>query len=220
MLMVRFKARWVARRFDKKQGVDYGVTFAPISRHTSLWIPLAFAAALGFKLRQIDVSIAFLYALIDILILVEQPHGYVTDSSKVYSLNKSLYGIKQAPHLWHQHLHERLVRIGVRQLPHDHGMYRLDCAAAFVLIVVYVDDLLYIGSSLEIISCLEGELKTDMTITISIDVTQYLGLNITETSTAIHLSAKKYAEKLLKRFRSTPVADSDPLHSAGITCYQ
>ncbi|CAI7813342.1 unnamed protein product [Closterium sp. NIES-54] len=74
------------------------------------------------KLRQIDVANAFLYAPVDAEIFVELPHSSHGEPNQVCQLLKSLYGIKQAPRLWQQHLHARLIRIGFKQLPHDQGI--------------------------------------------------------------------------------------------------
>ncbi|CAI7893853.1 unnamed protein product [Closterium sp. NIES-54] len=111
----KFKARWVVRGFDQKHGRDFTETFAPVSRHTSLRIILVIAAMKKKKLRQIDVANAFLYASVDAEIFVELPHSSHGEPNQVCQLLKSLYGIKQAPRLWQQHLHARLIRIGFKQ---------------------------------------------------------------------------------------------------------
>ncbi|CAI7908200.1 unnamed protein product [Closterium sp. NIES-54] len=161
----------VVRGFDQEFGRDFTETFAPVSRHTSLRILLAVAASRRLPLRQIDVTNAFLYAPVDVDIFVEQPHGFIDDPSLVCQLLKSLYGIKQAPRLWQQYLHARLKRIGFDQLPHDQGMYRLTRDNDYVLLIVYVDDLLYIGSTTAIVTWFEKELQTDLSLTVSPDVT-------------------------------------------------
>ncbi|CAI5497141.1 unnamed protein product [Closterium sp. Naga37s-1] len=206
----KFKARWVVRGFDQEHGRDFTETFAPVSRHTSLRILLAIAAMKKKKMRQIDVANAFLYAPVDAEIFVELPHGSSTDSNHVCQLLKSLYGIKQAPRLWQQYLHARLIRIGFKQLPHDQGMYRLTKGIDYILLIVYVDDLLYIGSTDGITTWFEGELQQDLTLTVSSTVTQYLGLNIREEEDAIYLSAAKYADTIAKRFALTPTVISTP----------
>ncbi|CAI7736323.1 unnamed protein product [Closterium sp. NIES-53] len=58
---------------DDRHGIDFDQTFAPVSRHTSVRILLAIAAARHLPLRQIDVKNALLYALVDAVIYVEQP---------------------------------------------------------------------------------------------------------------------------------------------------
>ncbi|CAI7780847.1 unnamed protein product [Closterium sp. NIES-54] len=230
----KFKARWVVRGFDQEHGRDFTETFAPVSRHTSLRIILATVAMKKKKLRQIDVANAFLYAPVDAEIFVELPHSSHGEPNQVCQLLKSLYGIKQAPRLWQQHLHARLIRIGFKQLPHDQGMYRLTKDEDYILLIVYVDDLLYIGSTDSITTWFEGELQRDLTLEVSSTITQYLGLNIREEENAIHLSAEKYGDTIAKRFTIPPAAifmpyrytagndkgDSAPLKPAGIRNYQ
>ncbi|CAI5527803.1 unnamed protein product [Closterium sp. Naga37s-1] len=185
----RFKARWVVRGYDQRHGIDFDQTFAPVSRHTSVRILLAIAAAGHLPLRQIDVKNTFLYALVDAVIYVEQPHTYDDGDPRVCQLRKSLYGIKQAPRLWQQYLHNILLEIGFKQLPHDPGMYCRDFRGEYILLTVYVDDLLYTGSSPELLEQFEKNLAGRVDITCNHDVKQFLGLNITYSPEAIHLSA-------------------------------
>ncbi|CAI7891350.1 unnamed protein product [Closterium sp. NIES-54] len=230
----KFKACWVVRGFDQEHGRDFTETFAPVSRQTSLLILLAIAAMKKKKLRQIDVANAFLYAPVDVEIFVELPHGSHGEPNQVCQLLKSLYAIKQSPRLWQQYLHARLTRIGFQQLPHDQGMYRLTKGDDYILLIVYVDDLLYIGSTDNVTTWFEGELQRDLTLTVLSTVTQYLGLNIQEEEGAIYLNAAKYADTIAKRLAFTPITistpycytagndktESAPLKPAGIRNYQ
>ncbi|CAI7785699.1 unnamed protein product [Closterium sp. NIES-53] len=230
----KFKARWVVRGFDQEHGRDFTETFAPVSRHTSLRILLAVAAMKKKGLRQIDIANAFLYAPVDAEINVELPHGSHGEPNQICQQQKSLYGIEQAPRLWQQYLHARLTRIGFKQLPHDQGMYRFTKGDDYILLIVYVDDLLYIGSTDNITTWFEGELQRELTLTVSSTVTQYLGLNIQEGEDAIYLNAAKYADTIAKRFALTPTTistpyrytagndktESAPLKPAGIRNYQ
>ncbi|CAI7790462.1 unnamed protein product [Closterium sp. NIES-53] len=164
------------------------------------------------KLRQIDVTNAFLYTPVDAEIFVKLPHGSNADPNQVYQLEKSLYDIKQALRLWQQHLHARLIRIGFLQLSHDQGMYRLTKGTDYILLIVYVDDLLYIGSTDDITTWFEGELQRDLALTIVTTVTQYLGLNVQDGDNAIYLSAEKYTDTIAKRFKLTPTVITTPYH--------
>ncbi|CAI7902745.1 unnamed protein product [Closterium sp. NIES-54] len=170
------------------------------------------------KLRQIDVANAFLYAPIDAEIFVEQPHRFNADPNQIYQLENSLYGIKKAPRLWQQYLHARLISIGFCQLPHNQGMYRLTKGTDYILLIVYVDDLLYIGSTDDVMTWFEGELQRDLTLTVSSTVTQYLGLNIQDGENVIYLSATKYADTIAKRFELTPATITTPYHYTGGKC--
>ncbi|CAI7834815.1 unnamed protein product [Closterium sp. NIES-53] len=230
----KHKARWVVRGFYQTHGINYTLTFAPVNRHTSVRLVLCEAAAKNVPLRQIDVSNAFLYADVNAEIYVKYPHTYSTNPPSVCKLKKSLYGIKQAPRLWQQHLNKKLTEVGFRQLPHDPGMYRLDDKGSYALLVAYVDDILYVSSSTSQGDRIEADLKKSLDLTISTKVTQFLGLNVSRTSSVIHLTASKYAESLAKRFNistdfvatpyRTTLTGHDPdlknLSAAGLQLYQ
>ncbi|CAI7751663.1 unnamed protein product [Closterium sp. NIES-54] len=177
------------------------------------------------KLRQIDVAKSFLYTPVDLEIFVEQPQGSNTDPYQVCQLLKSLYGIKQAPRVWQQYLHARFIRIGFQQLPHDQGMHRLTKEAEYILLIVYVDDLLYIGSTDNITTSFEEELQQDLSLTVSSTVTQYLGLNILDGKNAIYLNTAKYANTITKRFELSPalpkplVEESFSLLTSGVAIF-
>ncbi|CAI7737332.1 unnamed protein product [Closterium sp. NIES-53] len=164
-------------------------------------------------LRQIDVGSAFMYAPIDAIIFVEQLHAFADADDAVYLLKKSLYGIKQAPRLWQQYLHTFLTELGFTQLPHDLEMYRKESRGKFILLVTYVDDLLYTGDDTELLDRFEADIKEKLEVTINHNVTQFLGLNITQSSTSIHLSAAKYAETIAKKFVVAPINLTTPFRT-------
>ncbi|CAI7920816.1 unnamed protein product [Closterium sp. NIES-54] len=89
-------------------------------------------------------------------------------------------------------------------------MYRLTKGGDYIILIVYVDDLLYIGSTDNVTTWFEGELQKDLTLTVSSTVTQYLGLNIQEEENAIYLNAARYANTIAKRFSLTPTTISTP----------
>ncbi|CAI7892392.1 unnamed protein product [Closterium sp. NIES-54] len=91
-------------------------------------------------------------------------------------------------------------------------MYRLTKGDDYIILIVYVDDLLYIASTDNVTTWFEGELPKDLTLTVSSTVTQYLGLNIQEEEYAIYLNAAKYADTIAKRFSLTPATISTPYH--------
>ncbi|GJS78482.1 retrovirus-related pol polyprotein from transposon TNT 1-94 [Tanacetum coccineum] len=94
----RNKSRLVAQGYNQQEGIDYDETYAPVARLESIRILLAYACALDFKLFQMDVKSAFLNGLINEVLYVAQPPGFI-DFEKpvhVYKLKKALYGLKQA----------------------------------------------------------------------------------------------------------------------------
>ncbi|CAI7791227.1 unnamed protein product [Closterium sp. NIES-54] len=162
-------------------------------------------------LHQIDVSNAFLYTIVDALIYVEHPHAFEEDGDAVRLLHKSLYGIKQAPRLWLEYLHAVLIELGFQQLPHDQGMYRLESRGIFILLVAYVDDLLYTRENLELLDRFKNDIKHKLEVTVNHNITQFLGLNVTWSADTIHQTAAKYAETLAKKFGIAHVGVTTPL---------
>jgi hypothetical protein len=61
---VRNKARLVAQGFSQVKGLDFGQTFAPVSRLEAIRILLAIAASKRFKLYEMDMKGAFLNGVI------------------------------------------------------------------------------------------------------------------------------------------------------------
>ena len=60
----KYKARFFARGFSQKEGVDYDETFAPVTQYTSIRSIIAIALAMGWKLHQMDVKTTFLNGII------------------------------------------------------------------------------------------------------------------------------------------------------------
>ena len=56
----KYQARFVARGFSQKEGIDYEETFAPVARYTSIRAIMALATKLGWKLHQMDVKTTFM----------------------------------------------------------------------------------------------------------------------------------------------------------------
>ena len=61
----KYKARFVARGFSQKEGIDYEETFAPVARYTSIISVLALAAVMKWKIHQMDVKIPFLNGVVE-----------------------------------------------------------------------------------------------------------------------------------------------------------
>jgi hypothetical protein len=78
----KYKARFVARGFSQKEGIDYEETFAPMARYTSIRTIIALAAKMKWKLHQMDVKTAFLNGVIEEEVYIEQPQGFEVEDRK------------------------------------------------------------------------------------------------------------------------------------------
>eukprot|EP00253_Pinus_taeda_P025755 PITA_25755 len=56
----KYKARFVAKGYAQKEGIDYEETFASVARYTSIRTVISLAAQIGWEIHQMDVKTTFL----------------------------------------------------------------------------------------------------------------------------------------------------------------
>ncbi|CAI5479868.1 unnamed protein product [Closterium sp. Yama58-4] len=71
-----FKARYVARGFSQRQGVDFFQTFSPTPKMTTLRVLLHIAAQRDYELHSLDISTAFLQGSLHEEIWLRRPPGF------------------------------------------------------------------------------------------------------------------------------------------------
>jgi hypothetical protein len=104
----KFKSRLTIQGCGQEMGVNFCSTWAPCARGTTIKLLFALAASLGVEVCTSDVSTAFLYADVDYDIYCRAPKGVNVPAGHCLLLLKSVYGIKQAPMLWNQHVNGTL----------------------------------------------------------------------------------------------------------------
>ncbi|GJT48090.1 retrovirus-related pol polyprotein from transposon TNT 1-94 [Tanacetum coccineum] len=73
----QYKARYVVRGFDQRDGIDFNEVFSPVVRHTSIIVLLSIVALQDLELEQLDVKTTFLHGHLEEEINVEQPEGFL-----------------------------------------------------------------------------------------------------------------------------------------------
>jgi hypothetical protein len=117
-----------------------------------------------------DVVTAFLYGLLDEVIFMRQPEGYVKRGREhlVCKLLKSLYGLKQSPRQWNKRFHEFMLSLGFTQSEHDCCLYikRVNDheAFGFILLALYVDDMLIAAKNKSDITKLKAQLSSEFSM--------------------------------------------------------
>jgi hypothetical protein len=125
-VIVKHKARLVARGFMQREGIDFDDTFTPVAWMESVRLLFALAAQEGWRARHMDVKSVFLNDNLKEEVYVHQPPGFAIPGKegKVLCLHKALYGLWQAPRAWIAKLDSTLKGVGFRQSPHEAAIYR------------------------------------------------------------------------------------------------
>jgi hypothetical protein len=144
---VRNKAHLVAQGFSHVEDLDFGETFAPVAHLVAIRILLAFVVSKGFKLYQMDVKSAFLNGVIQEEVYVRQPPDFENPKypNRVYKLSKALYGLMQALQAQYARLKTFLLDHGYVMESVDKTLFTLKHDNDFLLVKIYVDDIIFCG---------------------------------------------------------------------------
>lgn len=79
-----YKARFVAKGYAQKEGIDYEKTFAPVTQYTSIRSIISLAAQMGWEIHQMDVKVLFLNGVIEEEVYIKQPEGFETHEKRTH----------------------------------------------------------------------------------------------------------------------------------------
>jgi hypothetical protein len=146
---VRNKAHLVAQGFSQVEGLDFGKTFVVVAHLEAIRILLAFTVSKRFKLYQMHVKSAFLNGVIQKEVFVRQPSGFENAKypTRVYKISKALYRLKQVSRAWYAKLKTFLLEHGYVMGSVDKTLFTLKHGNDFLLVQIYVDDIIFGASS-------------------------------------------------------------------------
>ncbi|RVW67678.1 Retrovirus-related Pol polyprotein from transposon TNT 1-94 [Vitis vinifera] len=218
--IVRYKARLVAKGFTQKEGIDYKETFSPVSSKDSFRIIMALVAHYDLELHQMDVKTAFLNGNIDETIYMVQPENFESKDSKqlVCRLKRSIYGLKQASRQWYRKFDQVITSFGFKENTVDQCIYLKFSGSKFIILVLYVDDILLASSDVGLLHETKRFLSSKFDMKDLGNASFVLGIQIHRDRSRgiLGLSQKAYIDKVLSRFGmsncapgDTPVAKGD-----------
>ena len=112
---------------------------------------------------------------------MEQPQGFEFKGQEklVCKLKKSLYGLKQAPRQWYLKFDSFMAEQGYSRCNSDHCVYfkRLE-NDSYIILCLYVDDMLVAGSNMDHISELKQQLAKSFAMKDLGATKQILGMKI------------------------------------------
>ncbi|CAI5938649.1 unnamed protein product [Closterium sp. NIES-65] len=203
-----FKARYVARGFSQRQGVDYFQTFSPTPKMTTLRVLLHIAAQRDYELHSLDFNTAFLQGSLHEEIWLRRPPGFTGTFplGTQWSLRRPVYGLRQAPREWHDTLRTTLAALGFAPSTADPSLFlRTDTSLPPFYILVYVDDLVFATADTAGLAYVKSELLKRHTCTDLGELRSYLGLQITRDRArrTITLTQSHMVQQVLQRFGFT-----------------
>ncbi|XP_019192735.1 PREDICTED: uncharacterized protein LOC109187034 [Ipomoea nil] len=151
--------------------------------------------------RQLDVHNAFLNGNLAETVYMKQPPGYVdTDfPSHACLLKRSLCGLKQAHKAWFNRLHAFLLSVGFQASKIDVSLFFYSKDSALVYLLVYVDDILLMGSDQVLVSHLISKLSNALKIRDLGELNLFMGIETVKCNDGIILSQQRYMNDILKR---------------------
>ncbi|CAI7812709.1 unnamed protein product [Closterium sp. NIES-54] len=141
-----FKARYVARGFSQRQGVDNFQTFSPTLKRTTLRVLLHVAAQRDYELHSLDFSTAFLQGSLHKEIWLRRPPGFIGSfpAGTQWSLRRPVYGLCQAPREWDGTPRTTLATLSFAPSSADPSLFlRTNTTLPPFYVLVYVDDLVF-----------------------------------------------------------------------------
>jgi len=199
----RYKARLVAKGYSQKEGIDYEDTFAPVAKMNTIRIMIALATKYDWKLHQLDVKSAFLNGDLKEEIYLVQPEGFVKKGQEhlVRKLRKALYGLKQTPRYWYEKIDKFFFQQGFKRSKNDPNLYvNRDRNGDVVLLSIYVDDLIIIGSADKLIIEIKIKLSQEFEMKDLGEMHYCLGLEVWRNDGRTIITQRKYTNEVPKRF--------------------
>ena len=142
--ITRYKSRLTVNGKTQRFGIDYTKTFSPVAFATSIRLLFALGIANKFHFRQYDIKCAFLYAKLpkEQQVYMHTPPG--SGRKGYWLLLKSLYGLRQAPMLFNEHLDKTLRDLKFVSCEFDPCLYRHSQTGSYLVVVV--DDMILAAS--------------------------------------------------------------------------
>ncbi|CAL8992777.1 unnamed protein product, partial [Prunus brigantina] len=126
----------------------------------------------------------------------------------VCRLQRSLYRLKQAPRAWFQRFSDYLLVLGFQESKCDYSLFIYNHDGVYLVLLIYVDDILLTGNSLPQIMNLIQTLGKLFSMKDLGSLNYFLGIEVTYKGDCVHLTQAKYATDLLVR---TGFIDCKPL---------
>lgn len=134
---------------------------------------------------------------------MEQLEGFMIKGQecKVCKLQKSIYGLKQSSRQWYLKFDRAIVSNGFTMIEEDHCVYVKQSDKGFLILSLYVDDILIAGSNMEIVVATKEWLSSTFEMKDMGEASYVLGIKILRdrSKRLLGMSQETYIKRVLER---------------------
>ncbi|XP_021596650.1 uncharacterized mitochondrial protein AtMg00810-like [Manihot esculenta] len=126
------------------------------------------------------------------------PASYSKASPRqVCLLKRSLYGLKQASRQWNLEFTSFIQSLGFVRSVHDNCLFTQDDNGTFIILLIYLDDVIISGNSVPTIDQIKSALHCKFTIKDLGHLKYFLGLEIARSASGTLISQRKFISDVL-----------------------
>lgn len=154
---------------------------------------LAIVAQQSWPLIQLDINNAFLNNDLEEDVYMDIPKGYNVDHRDSHStplvckINNSLYGLRQAYLQLYSKFLSFFVSQGFTQSKVDYSLLYKGSGSSYVALLLYVDDIVISGASIEGINALKHSLSQQFKLKDLGNLKMFLGLEVARSKSGISI---------------------------------
>ena len=201
----------------QQRNVNINKLFAAVVNKDTLRAVLAILAHIDFEINSVDIVLAVLNGELepDDNIFLYPPEGYQGDSTKVLKLNKSLYGLQQAPRYLNKKIESWLKSVEFVASQADTCLYIRKQGENTIILIINVDDRLIASNNRQHLKEFKSLLNKEFECKDNGPISNFLGMEITRDRLAkrLYMSQEQYLEDVLDRFdmsHCSPVKSTTP----------
>jgi hypothetical protein len=153
--ILRYKTRWMIQEFEQIERLNYTKTFVSMIKSMNYKIMYVIIVVNDWKIEQMNVKTIFLYDKIFEDVYVVQLTNFEKNVNQVCKLNKALYDLKQSSRIWFETLIKFFFSLNYVSLNVEFNVFMKDD----IMIVIYVNDLIFTKFNLAIIFWLQNALN-------------------------------------------------------------
>nr|GEV56146.1 hypothetical protein [Tanacetum cinerariifolium] len=129
--------------------------------------------------------------------------------TRVYKVEKAMYGLHQAPRAWYGTLSKYLLTNGFQRGTIDQTLFIRRKRGDFILVQVYVDDIIFGSSNPQLCREFKALMHEKFQMSAMGELNFFFGLQVLQKEDGISLSQDKYVGDILKKFGYSDVRSSN-----------